>query len=190
MKILIIMALATIIFTAAVYSQDTYKITYKYSEKEHPNTKNFILEKNGNNYKFIGVDTYGNDVIMYINKDERKIYTVTKNGDLTIGTRYNGIDCSYPGMHWGVYLLDLDKCGYLMQSVTASGSDTIAGKECTIYNAAQQGNLRTDYYIYNNQISLKMSSPSTTIEAISFDESPVFSSTEFTPPSIDWIDQN
>jgi hypothetical protein len=92
-------------------------------------------------------------------------------------------------MQWGVYLLDLDQCEFLIQSSTASGSANVAGKDCTIYNVMQQGDLRTDYYIFNNQISLKMSSPATTIEAVSFDESPVFTADEFTPPAIEWTDQ-
>lgn len=185
---LIIILTAVNIITGNISAQDIYKITYKFSEKDNTNSKTFTLNRSNNDYLIEGVDKYGNNVKMYVKKDERKIYTVTSNSAVTIGTRHIGIECSYIGMQWGVYLLDLDKCEFLLQMATAAGSSVVAGKDCTIYNVMQQGDLRTDYYIYNNQISLKMTSPSTTIEAVSFQDNPSFPADEFTLPAIEWTD--
>ncbi len=168
-------------------AQDRYIIEYQYSEKDGGNRKTFTLSRDGDKIKFKGKDKYGNMVTMWAFKNENSIYTLTENDATKIGTKYNGMDCSYLGMQWGVYILDLNNCDFLISNSTADGSADVAGKTCTIYNIMKQGDLRTDYYIYDNKLTLKSSSPATTIEALSFNDNPTFAPDEFTLPSgIDW----
>ncbi len=171
-------------------AQDKYAIDYEYSEKDGQNKKPFTLYRDGDKIKFKGVDKYGSTVTMYILKNENTIYTVTENKATTIGVKFTGLDCSYVGMQWGVYILDLEKCEFLLNSSTVQGTANVAGKECTIYNIIQSGDARTDYYIYNNNLMLKRTAPTTTIQATSFNESPTFAADEFKIPSgIEWINQ-
>ncbi len=171
-------------------AQDKYAIDYEYFEKDGQNKKPFILYRDGDKIKFKGVDKYGSTVTMFILKNENTIYTVTENTATTIGVKFRGLDCSYVGMQWGVYILDLEKCEFLLNNSTAQGTVNVAGKECTIYNIIQSGDARTDYYIYNNNLMLKRTTPTTTIQATSFNDNPTFTADEFTvPPGIQWIEQ-
>jgi hypothetical protein len=168
-------------------AQDRYIVEYQYSEKDGANKKTFTLYRDGDKIKFKGLDKYGNTVTMWAFKDEKNIYTLTENSATKIGTKYKGMDCSYIGMQWGVYILDLDNCDFLLGSSTPQGAESVAGKECSAYNIMQQGDIRTDYYIYDNKLMLKRTAPTTTIEATSFNDNPTFSADEFTlPAGIEW----
>ena len=185
MKKLAILLLFFISFKAA--AQDKYTIEYQFSEKDGNNQKTFTLSRDGDKIKLKGKDKYGNMVTMWAFKNENTIYTLTENKDVKLGTKYNGMDCSYIGMQWGIYILDLNSCDYLISNASAEGTADIAGKTCTIYNVMKQGDLRTDYYVYDNKLTLKMSSPATTIVALSFNDSPTFAPDEFTlPTGVDW----
>jgi hypothetical protein len=164
-------------------AQDKYKVEYEFFETGGEHRKTFTLSRDGDKIKIKGVDKYGGTVTMYIYKDERAIYTLTEQRDVKIGTKFNGLDCSYVGMQWGVYILDLDKCEFVLQSSTLQGTATVAGKECNMYNMMTSGDLRTDYYFYNNNLMLKRTAPTTTIQALSFDDNPVFAPDEFTKPA-------
>ena len=186
-KIIISLLFLTCLKLAA---QDKYLVEYEYFENTGENRKTFTLSRDADKIKIKGVNTTGATVTMYILKDERAIYTVTEQRGTIIGTKYRGFDCSYVGMQWGIYLLDLDKCEFFISSSTAQGTANVAGKECTLYNIIQSGDARTDYYIYNNKLMLKRTTPTTTIQATSFNENPVFTAGEFTIPSnIQWLEQ-
>jgi hypothetical protein len=177
------------IFGTKLFSQDMYAVEYRFSEKPTANTKNFTLSRSGDNIKIKGTNTTGAAVTMYILKGEGNIYTLTETKDAKIGVKYKGLDCNYVGMQWGVYILDIPKCEFILQTGTAQGTVTIAGKETTMYNIANDGNVRTDIYIYNNNLMLKRDAPTTIIEALSFNDSPVFTADEFTPPAgINWLE--
>lgn len=168
-------------------AQDRYIVDYQYTEKDGANKKAFTLSRDGDKIKIKGKDKYGNTVTMWAFKDEKNIYTLTENKDVKIGNKYNGMDCSYIGMQWGVYILDLNNCDFLINNSTSQGNADITGKNCTIYNIIQSGDLRTDYYVYDNKLTLKSSSPSTTIEATNFNDNPVFSTDELTlPAGVEW----
>lgn len=168
-------------------AQDRYTVDYQYSEKDGANKKTFTLYRDGDKIKIKGLDKYGNSVTMWAFKNEKNIYTLTENSAAKIGNKYKGIDCSYIGMQWGVYILDLDNCQFVFDNTTAQGTIDVAGKNCTIYNIIQQGDIRTDYYIYDNKLMLKRTTPTTTIEATNFNDNPTFSPDEFTLPSgIQW----
>lgn len=176
-------------FSFKLFAQDTYQVEYRFSEKPEANVKTFTLLRSGDNIKIKGKNTTGADVTMYILKGEGNIYTLTETKDVKVGVKYRGLDCNYVGMQWGIYILDLPMCEFILQQGTVQGNATIAGKETTMYNVAYGGDARTDLWIYNSKLMLKRDAPSTIIEAISFNESPTFTADEFVPPAgISWLE--
>jgi len=188
-KVSVLILFMMFMFTLSTLSQDMYQIEYKFSEKPEANVKSFILSRNGDNIKIKGKSKTGATVTMYILKGEGNIYTLTEERDVKIGVKYRGLDCNYVGMQWGVYILDLPKCEFVTTTGSVVGTVTIAGKETTMYNIASDGSVKTDIYIYNNKLMLKRDAPTTIIEALSFNESPIFAADEFTPPAgITWLE--
>jgi len=166
---------------------DKYIIEYEYFEKQGENKSTFKLFRYGSKIKVWKKvkDSHNADVIttMYVYKDEGKSYLITESNGQKIGSKHNGAECSFIGMSWGIYILDLSDCDFFLQNATMAGSENILGKDCTDYNAMQSGNARTDYFVYKNNLTLKMTSPNTTIHATSYNDNPVFLPDEFSVPA-------
>ena len=117
-----------VIFFAAIYFfinfpnvnaqdiPDKYIVEFEYFEKQGENRSTFKLFRNGNKIKVWKKvkDSRNSDVIttMYVYKDEGMSYIITESNGQKIGSKHNGAECSFIGMSWGIYILDLNDCSF------------------------------------------------------------------------------
>lgn len=176
-------------------SDDKYIITYKFTEKDNPNSKEFKLYRDGNKLKLVKKEKSagGKDVTTstYVMLEEKICYEVISSGAIKTGGKHNGVECSYIGMKWGIYISDLDnwqkECNLFSSPLR---TESVAGKDCTVHEVTYK-DISVDltlYWFYNNKLMLKKQNPSITLEAISIDENPTFAADEFTVPSdVQWF---
>ncbi len=173
-------------------SDNKYIITYKFTEKDNPNSKEFKLYCDGNKIKLVkkDKDKNGNEVTTstYVMIEERISYDVISSSVIKTGGKHMGVECHYIGMKWGVYIMDLD-CGDKEWTIFGSElrRETIAGIDCSVREVTLGAYGGTTYYFYNNNLMLKKQNPAVTMQAISIDENPTFAPDEFVIPSdVQW----
>lgn len=149
------------LFSTFIFSQnyDT-KYTLEYALKKADGTliSTMSFARDGDKMKFTKVNNRGLDneskIEIYIFKDEGKVYTVNSGRGYQTGSRH-ALDLSFVGMQTGVYILDLGNDGTLFNSSYVTGTGSFLGNECTIYTFVTQGDAKSEYYMYQNNLMLK-----------------------------------
>jgi len=132
--------------------------------------------RNGDKLKFQKVDNRGkadeSTTDIYIFKDDPNVYTIVTNSAGKFGSKY-ARDVISIFMQTGVFIFDLGNVSTVFNNNTRVGSGTVLGKECVKYTVASNGEVSSDYYIYQDNLMLKRSVGNAvignTIEAITYD---------------------
>ena len=188
--IFLVVICAGVLFSEPPDFDTKYKIEYALKDARGTVLSKLLLQRDGDKIKFTKVDNRGKPdemtTEMFIFKNESKVYTVYTTSVLKMGNRHS-LDLSYVGMQTGVYILDLGNDGTLFNSSYINGTETVLGKECTRYIIVSQGDARSEYDMYQNNLMLKRWVGSTaegnSIEALSFDGTSDIPAGTFTLPT-------
>ncbi len=188
-----ILFLLFFIFSSIIFSQSydqNYTAVYALKDARGTEISRFKHYRNGNKLRFNIVQNSGMDnektIDIYIFKDEGKVYTVTAGRGYKTGSRH-ALDMSFIGMQTGVYILDLGNDGSIFNSNSRNGTNTVLGNTCTIYTLATQGDAKSEYSMYQDNLMLKrvVGSPTegNTLEAASYDPNANVPESMFTLPT-------
>ncbi len=184
--ILIILAavICTITFSYSQISPGSIKIEYK-NETLGGNNSTIILCKKDNLVKLYRSEN-GRSFTTIIDYSENRYFDIAEDKGKT-GNKYSAVNYTAITGMWHILYNSLNETVRTWQLQPEKQS--VAGKMCDVYDSGKPsvGNAKMQYMFYGD-IMLKMDKLGHLIEAVSVDESPVFSEDEFTVPAdVNWL---
>ena len=190
MKILKISIVILTVFIACNIYADIQKvyIEYEYTDKSTSNKISFKLYKDGDKYKLIrklsNSPGESGTVTGYIDVQAGTVISVAEKIGVKKGLK-SAWDDDYFAliMEYNILFRGIPKGKSFKNYTKASGTETVNGRECDIYESGLSFlGAGTKYYMWND-IMLKAAAPDYTTAATNIDENPVFSESEFIPPA-------
>ena len=190
-KITVVLFILGMTFNLFSQPYDThYSIEYALKKADGTLISLMTMVRDGDKMKFTKINNRGKDdenkVDVYVFKNEGKVYTINTYRTFKMGTRH-ALDMSYVGMLTGVYLFELGNDGTIFNSNSLSGNTSVLGNDCTVYILATQGDAKSEYDMYQDNLMLRrfVGSPTegNVLEATTFNKDAVISPSEFVIPA-------
>lgn len=187
MKQIFVFLIVFISITGEVFSQiapGSIKIEFK-NETLGGNVSTLMFYKKDNLVKLYRSEN-GKSFTTIIDYTAGRYYDIAEDNRKT-GNKYSTIKYSIIAGMWHILFNGPNETVRSWERLP--GQQTVAGKMCDVYDSGKLsvGNAKMQYFFYGD-IMLKMDKLGHSIEAVSVDESPVFSEDEFTIPSdVNWL---
>ena len=187
MKIITLVFLFVLSLSQAVESQtvsENLYIEYR-NETAGDNIDTIKLFKKGNVYKLYHSGKFGVHIALID-------YSLNEYTDIAVdkgtkGNRFSPIDYNMIVSMWKIYFNGLTPM--LKQYVKLPEKQSVTGKECDVYDSGKLSIMNsTIQYFFYGDLMLKMEKPGHVIEAVKFDENPVFTEEDFSiPGDVSWL---